>query len=432
MPKTVLLLLCLPLATAAAAAQDLYLADTRVVDPATREVRSGNLLIVDGRVQGMVEKAPEGFAGASLDLEGGWVIPGLNDLHTHSYGNMAPGRYFETPGTPVVARRMLYAGVTGFLDLFGNENGMHEIRERQRRGELPGADLYASLSCLTATEGHCTEYGIRTRTMDTPEEARKEVSELSAKQPDVVKIVYAPTGRMPSIDKATLEAAVATARELGLKTVIHVNTWQDVRDSVQAGASAVTHVPDDGPIPEGLGRLMGERGVASIPTLTVETDFAHFVDDPEVLDHPLARALAPQKLVEAYRIEEVRQHRAEHREQADRREAMILASVKAMADAGVTVLTGSDSGNWGTIQGYSLHRELQRLVDAGLTQWQAMAASTTEAGEFLGQPFGVQSGDIANLVVLEGSPLENISNTTRILHVIQRGKLVERDELLEP
>jgi len=105
--------------------------------------------------------------------------------------------------------------------------------------------------------------------------------------------------------------------------------------------------------------------------------------------------------------------------------------VKAMADAGVTILTGTDSGLPGTIQGYSMHRELMKLVEAGLSPWQALAAGTTEAGAFLGRQYGVTPGSEANLLVLDGSPLEDIRNTQRIAYVIHHGAIVNRDALLE-
>jgi imidazolonepropionase-like amidohydrolase len=410
-------------------AQDLFLTNARIVDPAAEQVRDGNLLILDGRIAGSPERAPADFAGETVDLGGKWVIPGLIDLHTHSYGNMAPGDAFEGPGTPVIANRMLYAGVTAFLDLFGSEQSLYALRERQQAGEVGGADLYASLSCLTATEGHCTEYGTPTRVMDSPEDARRVVADLATKRPDVVKIVYAPAGRMPSIDRETLAAAIATATENGIRTVIHINTWDDVRDAVELGASAVTHVPFSEVIPTELAELMASRGVSSIPTLAVETDFRAFVTDTTVLDNPLARALTSERIIEAYRTDEVRAHAEEMAAEAKGRRATILSSVKAMADAGVNVLAGTDSGNWGTIQGFSVHRELAIMVEAGLTKWQALSAATTRAGEFLGREVGVTEGSVASLVVLEASPIEEIANTQRIDMVIHHGEIVDREAI---
>ncbi len=428
--KRAITLICTLLFATPAAAQELYLTNARIVDPAAKEIRDANLLIADGVIAGSPDRVPDGFRGETIDLAGKWVIPGLNDLHTHAYGNMAPGNTFDSPGTAVVARRMLYAGVTGFLDLFGREDVLYELRARQRAGKAEGADVYTSLSCLTATEGHCTEYGIETRTMNDPDEARAVVADLATKKPDVVKIIYSPSGSMPSVDRATLAAAVATASENGIRTVIHVDTWDDVWDAVEVGATAVTHVPHPEPMPEDLGALMAEKGVYSIPTLAAFVDLLAFIFDEEVLANELATRLTTPEIMAAYASDELRSSDVAWQDRTRGRRAAILASVKAMSDAGVTILTGTDSGNWATIQGYSEHRELMLLVEAGLSPWDALAGATTRAGEFLGRSFGVNPGDVANLVVLEASPIDDITSTQRIAMVIHHGVVVDREELL--
>jgi len=409
---------------------DLYLVNANVVDPATREVRRGNLLIRDGKIASAPAKPPADFKGRTLDLNGKWVIPGLIDLHTHTYGNVdTSGKPIDRPNPPGVAVRMLYAGVTAFLDLFGAEDEQFNTRAQQRAGVLGGADMFSSLSCITATGGHGTEYGVKARIADSPEEARQAVESLFARRPDVIKIIYElGLGLRPSIDKPTLLAAVSAARQNNIKTVVHVATWQDVRDAVEAGATAITHTPG-GPIPEDLARLMASRMVASIPTLTVQTDFRHFVLEPGVLDNPMARALTTPAVIGAYRSAETIARAESQRQQRDASEASSFKSVKTMADAGVRILAGTDSGSVGTLQGYSLHRELIQLVAAGLTQWQALAAATTDAAAFLGGSYGVKPGNEATLVVLEGSPIEDIRNTQRIAYVIHHGAVVDREGL---
>jgi imidazolonepropionase-like amidohydrolase len=104
----------------------------------------------------------------------------------------------------------------------------------------------------------------------------------------------------------------------------------------------------------------------------------------------------------------------------------MLESVRRLAAAGVSMLTGTDAGNVGVVQGYSVHREMLRLVEAGLTPWDALRASTTNAGKFLGRAYGVGPGDQADLVVLDASPLEDIANTQTIGLVVMRGRVVYR------
>ena len=414
----------------AVSAQDLFLTGAQLVDPATGKVSTGNLLILDGKIAGRPAEPPENFAGETLELTGKWILPGLHDLHTHSFGNQGPGRQGEMLGVPGTANRMLYAGVTGFLDLFNMEDMILGLRNRQRAGKLGGADIFASGPCLTCTKGHCSEYGVPTRIIDTPEDSRRHVTELAAKKPDVVKIVYHTKGRMPTVDLPTLEAAIKTAMDHGLKTVIHVGNWKDTREAILAGATAVTHVPHDGLIPDDLVELMRERGTFSIPTLAVHGGLARILADPALLEDPLLVKLAGENLRAAYGNEEYLE-RLEGwlgRQRSGRQDR--LASVKKMSDAGVKLLTGTDAGNVGVFQGYSVHRELELMVEAGLTVWQALAASTTVAGEFLGRTYGLAVGDEASLVVLDASPVEDVRNTRQIYRVIHHGVVIDREKLL--
>jgi imidazolonepropionase-like amidohydrolase len=424
-------LLSLLLATAGAtglSAQDLVLTNARIVDPAGGTVVEGDLWIADGVVAG-VGAAPADAAGERIDLGGRWVIPALHDLHTHSSGNRAPGRVVENGGTRATAVRVLRAGVTSFLDLFGAEDDIFRVRAAQWHGDAPGAEIFAAGPCFTATRGHCSEYGLRTRIIDTPDEARRELRELARRQPDVVKLVYDHRpGMRPSVDRPTMEAFLSTAGDLGLKSVVHVGTWQDVRDVVLAGATAVTHVPLRDTVPADLAALMAERGVYHIPALAAEYDLPDLLEHPELVDSPLFQAMAGDALRAAYRsgaagLSDGLRAWAE-RQRANRE--TVLASVRRLYQAGVTLLTGTDGGETGVVQGYSVHREMLHLVAAGLSPRDALRAATVSAGEFLGRPYGVRPGSQADLVVLDASPLDDIANTQRIDLVVMRGRVVTR------
>jgi len=104
--------------------------------------------------------------------------------------------------------------------------------------------------------------------------------------------------------------------------------------------------------------------------------------------------------------------------------------VRTLADAGVPMLAGTDGGNMGVFQGYSVHRELELLVAAGLSEWSALRSATTNAARFLGRRWGVAPGDEATLLILEASPIESIANTKRVHAVIQGGIVVDRESLL--
>jgi imidazolonepropionase-like amidohydrolase len=90
--------------------------------------------------------------------------------------------------------------------------------------------------------------------------------------------------------------------------------------------------------------------------------------------------------------------------------------------AGVPLLAGSDAANYAAFQGYSAHREIRILKEAGLSSWDALAAGTTLAAEFLGLHYGVEPGDQAELVVLTANPLESIANTEKLEGLVHLGR----------
>lgn len=416
-------------APATTQAQELFLRNAQIVDPSTRTVRNGSILIQDGRIAGFPAAAPAGFGGETMDLGGKWVIPALTDMHTHSFGNAAATgapQFFGTAGT---AQAALQAGVARFLDLFSPEDAILGLRNRQRTDGLPGAEILAAGPCLTATSGHCSEYGVPTRLVNTPEEARQQVAELAAKKPDVVKVVYDHQSyggrRMPTIDKATLAAVVATAKEHGLKTVVHVGTWDDLRDAAAVGAAAATHTPWPDPVPEGLAAELEASGIMLIPTLAVQGDYSRYVEDPALLDSPLLNQVAATPLVDGYRVAPADTSRLGRWIGWQRDIAPgNLRSAGTLFRAGVPMLTGTDAGNPAVFQGYSVHREMALLVEAGLSAWDALASSTINPGVFFGRNWGIGVGAEASLVVLEASPVVDIRNTERIAAVIHKGKVI--------
>lgn len=184
-------------------------------------------------------------------------------------------------------------------------------------------------------------------------------------------------------------------------------------------------------MPADLPRLMAERGTAHIPTLAVQSDLVRILDDSSMLDDALLEAVTTEALRAGYRsvpdsggplMGWLEWQRTNAKTNQD--------AVRALADAGVTMLTGTDGGNLGVFQGFSVHREMELLVAAGLSEWDALRAATTNAAAFLSQPWGVVQGNEATFVVLDASPLDDIRNTRLIHAVVQRGAVVDRDALL--
>lgn len=411
-------------------AQNLLLENASIVDPETQTIETGTLWIQDGRIHQRLKKAPKHFDGERIDLRGKYLLPSLLDLHTHSWGNSGLGGNMEMLMTEKTAERMLYCGVSSFLDLFSEENYIFALRDRQRAEGGTGADLYCAGPILTCEGGHGTEYGIPTRLINTPEEAVTVVRDLAQRKPDVIKIVYdnAP-GRLPTINKATLQAAIKAATEAGFKTVIHIGTWQDIIDALEAGASAITHLPE-GPMPVGVPQWFLDHGAVLIPTLTVESELTHLIGNADLLNSKLLAGAVSPLVIDSYREAGPLDPRSAAFLDFQREIAPFLApAIQALAAAGVPILTGTDGGNPGVFQGYSVHREMALLARAGMSNWRVLAAATTQAGDFLGLSYGVEEGDLANLLVLAANPVENLAHVEQIEKILHHGQWVDREKL---
>ena len=412
----------------------LLLTDARLVDPATETVERGALRIEGERIAAVLDEAPANFDGHTLDLNGKWVLPGLVDAHVHSWGNTGPAfqqrQMLQTTGS---AKMMLYAGVTAFLDLFSPEDYIFELRNEQRSKGFLGADIYATGPILTCPDGHGTQFGVPTRTVTSPDDARQTVDSLATRAPDVVKLVYHPydTERYPSMDRATMTTIVDAAHRHDLKTVVHIETWSGAHETIEAGVDAITHTPPSS-LPDSTLTAMQRHGTAWIPTLAVHTELSHLLQHPARLSADLLQAVADSALLAAYRDTSGLPNgiRSWIGRQAEYQKARFNAVQKGAA-AGVPILTGTDAGNPGVFQGYSLHRELILLKQAGLSNWEVLTAATTAAGDFLDAPFGLQPGDRANLLVLDASPLNDIRHTQTAHRVVYHGQVVDRSRLLD-
>ena len=152
--------------------------------------------------------------------------------------------------------------------------------------------------------------------------------------------------------------------------------------------------------------------------------------NPTLLDDPLLAETVPAALRDVYRRGDGWDPRIEQWLVWQRTLAgPNLEAVRALAATGVPMLTGTDGGNFGVFQGYSVHRELKLLAKAGLSPWAALRAATTDAARFLDRRWGVEPGDEATLLVLDASPVEAIANTKRVRAVIQRGAVADREAL---
>src|SRR4051812_25094932 len=280
-------------------AAERLLSNARIIDPATQQEYIGHIRTEASRVVSVTKVRPADFHGEEIDLAGGYVISGLDDAHVHSEGNRATvGETDEDFGPEETARRLLYAGVTAYLDLALDADTIFSARRKQREGTLGGAEIYAAGPVFIGI-------GRRDRggaiVVENPAEARTALDRFALRRPDVIKLIFDWAGGRRTMSEEVMRALVAHARELGLKTVVHIGTWENARLAAEAGPTAITHLDDNAEIPPEVAQTMAAKHIVSIPTMAVQQDFLNILEDHGILDSPLLRGVASSSVIASYR-----------------------------------------------------------------------------------------------------------------------------------
>jgi imidazolonepropionase-like amidohydrolase len=362
-------------------------------------------------------------AGATvLDGRGKTLMPGLIDSHVHT----------DMDGL----HDALKFGVTTELEMQGRWSAKQR-KEISQRNDI--ADLRSPGMGVTPKGGHPSEYISSSgnllirllcrfpfvfRTVQTPDEAVKFVDDQIAGGADYIKI-FIEDGScigfpgLPVLDDKTLNAAVKEAHRNNKLAIVHATTAEGAQQAIDAGVDCLAHLFfDRAPTPK-LVADIASSGAFIIPTLvTLSTAFgnsaAWLAADERVSSRlskkwldSLSRSanVYPQgKLEDAY------------------------ATIRALRDAGVDILAGCDVSEpipilGGLAHGASLHHELQLLVAAGLSPVEALwAATSTPARRFgLTDRGRIVPGALADLLLVDGDPLTNISDTLSICSVWHRG-----------
>jgi imidazolonepropionase-like amidohydrolase len=396
------------LAAGLASANTTLVQDVRVFDGRSAHEHRSVLLrdgvIVDADYRG---KAPAGAR--VVNGAGRTLLPGLIDAHVHTW------QHFELP---------LVFGVTTQVDMFTGVEVMQRITKAMREGRNGGeADVFSAGTLVTAPGGHGTEYPVKIPTLENGGDAQAFVDARIAEGSHFIKVVMEDgfgDHHFNSLDRATVKAVIDAAHKRGKLAVVHISTLENARAALEAGADGLAHLFVGEKISQedadALARLAQARGAFVVPTFSVLESIAG-VKPRDLLDDLDVTSLLDRE-----------ERGALQTGYGPAPRPAILAAPKmvtsAMRRAGVPVLAGTDAGNAGTQYGASLHHELAALVDAGLTPREALAAATSAPAKAfrLGLRGQIAKGYKADLVLVEGNPLQDIGATRRIVEVWKDGE----------
>jgi imidazolonepropionase-like amidohydrolase len=371
----------------------------RVLSDATVVVQGDRITQVLGK--GETYQAPPGAR--FIEGAGKTLMPGLIDSHTHTFSRQ-------------MLERAMDFGVTTTLDMWTSASFVQAIRIEDQNGvALDRADMLSSTVGATAPESHGTQFG-PTPTLSKAEDSAGFVADRVADGADYIKIIYDNfkmiDSPVPTLDRDTLNAVVQAAHAQGKMAVAHSRDVEAYSDVAEAGANGIVHAPVDA-IPDGmLIKLLSEKGLFVIPTLSISTP-----SGPRLADDPsLGERLSEKELAN------LRNYSPMHNEGGDQ---ISMDAVAALHRAGIPILAGSDSPNLGTTTGASIHQELELLVKAGLSPSEALSSATSLPAEAFGlkDRGRIAPGYRADLLLVDGDPTRKITDTRKIVSIWKAGSL---------
>ncbi|HEX8198182.1 MAG TPA: amidohydrolase family protein [Pyrinomonadaceae bacterium] len=384
-----------------------------------------------------------------VDAKGKYLIPGLVDMHTHllSDGDDYPDSIAEDE-----LRVMVANGVTTIRFMIGTPEQLI-MRAKSAKGEMIAPTIYSASPHLTGKEQG------NNFVVNTTEEAREAVRKSKAAGYDFIKITT-------FIKPEVYEAAVDEAAKQNIRVVGHADARFVTLARALKARQQIEHldgyleavIADNAPNKNSVSDLyiydpknwesldyVDEKKIAEIAKQTVASNpyvnpTQHFMKNTFGLPRSEESIRAqpdfkfyPAKVQEGF-INFHKKHRL-FQIPAEKRARWVEVRnkiIKAIYDAGGKIMTGSDTPEFLWLYGFTMHRELKALADAGLSNYAALEAATKNPSMFFGtlEKVGtIEKGKRADLILLNANPLENISNTENRAGVMLRGKYFTQTEM---
>ena len=393
--------------------------------------QDGLAVLVDGeKIVDIVAESAVPAEYATRDLGGRYLMPGLINLHVHIPGNGKPSKKPMDAKKSVkmmtscgLARKLvemiykkyantaLLSGVTTIRTVGGLENYDSKLRDKIRQGKVHGPRILASNMAVSVPGGHMA--GSLAYEATTPEEAAAFVRKIAEDKPDLIKLMI--TGGVLDAEQkgepgvlrmqpALVKAACDEAHRLGLLVAAHVESPEGVRVALENGVDTIEHgaKPD-----EEILRLFKERGAALVATLSPALPFALF--DREVSNCTEIAQFNGKIVFDG-----------------------IIDCAKACVEQGIPVGLGTDTG-CPYVTHYGMWRELVYFSKfCGVSNAFALYTATCRNAEIagLGDQLGtVEPGKLADLIVTEGNPLEDLQALRNVSMVVTGGKIIDHPKV---
>lgn len=418
---------------------DLSAADYVFENATVIDVSNGNLTVAHVVVQGdkitqlIVSALPHTWGDATvIPASGKFLLPGLAEMHAH-----IPSMEWDDPLIAETLFLYLSNGVTTIRGMLGNPVHL-ELREKARNREIISPRIFTSSPSLNGN------------TVRTPEEARTQVRAYAAAGYDFLKL-------HPGIRLHVFDEIVKTANESGIPFAGHVSNLVRVRHALQNKYQSIDHVDAfiEGLVPEDAGvnpiengffgynftdladttrigelvKMSKDNGVWIVPTQALFDRWFSPVPADQLAEEDEMKYMSPEtrnnwvnsknNLTETANFDPAKWERYNQ---------IRYRLIKELHDNGQGLLLGSDAPQVFNVPGFSIHHELQGMLDAGLTPLEALQIGTLNPATFFEGNFGqIKEGMEADLILTDNNPLEDLSHLKNPVGVMARGQWMDRE-----
>ena len=451
MKKLLLILILSLFGTLTGVAQTVVFTNVNVIPMDKEQVlKNQTVLVKDGIIAEIGAKVKIPKDALKIDGTGKYLIPGLMDMHAHllSDGDDYPDSIAEDEMKVMIAN-----GVTTVRFMIGTPEQLI-LRAKSAKGEIIAPTIYSASPHLTGREQG------NNFVVNTPDEAREAVRKSKQAGYDFIKITT-------FIKAEVYEAAVDEAAKLNIRVVGHADSrFVGVERALKA-KQQIEHLDgymemllrDDAPMKGSVSDIyvydlknwesldyIDESKIPMIAKRTVESNpfvnpTQHFMKNTFALPRSEESIRAqpdfkfyPPKVQQQW-LDFYKRNRFINQMSYEKRAKWLGIRnklIKAIYDAGGKIMAGSDSPEFLFLYGFSQHRELKALADAGLSNYAALESATKNTSMFFGtlnKVGTIEKGKVADLILLDANPLENISATEKRAGVMLKGKYYPQTEL---
>ena len=447
-------------------AQSMVIDKVNIIDVTKGKVIANqSVLIKDGQIAeiGTSGKIKFGDGVEMMDASGKYLMPGMVDAHIHFFQsggiytrpdaldlrNKVPYEEeldFTWSSVPDYFRRYLRLGVTTIIDVggpFQNFSIRDEVaKDKLAPNILVTGPLFSSYQPAALTTDDPPIVNISSK-----EEAEALFNKMLPYKPDFLKVWYIVSPSIPAEKTFPIVAHInKLAEEKGLKLSVHATQLETARLAVKAGADILVHSVSDKRIPDDFIQELKTNNVTYIPTLIVGKNYGRaYISDPN--KHPQdvrwanpfafgtlfdLSSMAEEEL--PGRVVRMKNNTDAWKKSITEEDAIMADNLLRLTKAGVNVVTGTDAGNIGTMHASSYIQELEAMQKAGLSNGEILKASTINAAKGFGkeQELGsIKEGKLADLVLLNHNPLDDLQHLNDIAMVFKNGKPLEPSKIIE-